>query len=169
MKVSSELDGFEDRRYPGMICPILETMKRFAEREIPNNVKCGKIIPLSDINFPCFGSLDLLTKFADEKVNVRCDEWLLLPECLFGKCVCEQPAHAGVIRVTRGGNNVVDSFGREPIERMILPKTFVAWTVTIDIFPGLWTIEGELVWSYSDNVPILIVKVFDSAGQFPTE
>lgn len=169
LKKGTELDALEDLSHPRMVFLVLETIERFAERKIADDVKSSVVVPPDDVDLSFIRASYLLMEFADEKVNIGCDEGFLLPQGFFGECMCEQSSHSRVIRITRCGDDAVHAFQRNTKEGKVLYKALVALTVTVDISPSLRAVEREFIRGYSDNLAVFIVQILDGKGELSAE
>lgn len=64
-----------------MVFAVLEAIKGFPEREVPDHIECRVVIPFGDINHPFSGAVDLLVQFANEQVDVRLNTRFLFSQC----------------------------------------------------------------------------------------
>ena len=80
-------DGwFRGRTYPWVVIPLLKAMEGVAETKITQDVKCGEVIPITDVHFPgSLAQLGLIVQAADQKITVPLQDVFLFSQCTIRK------------------------------------------------------------------------------------
>jgi hypothetical protein len=85
MKQTREFETFENICDPGIILFSPESIERFSEAEIANEVACCKVKPADHVDFSVRWPVNLLLELSDEQIEVSIHERLLLTQSSFRK------------------------------------------------------------------------------------
>ncbi len=72
-----------------------------------------------------------------------------------------------MIRIAGRGRDIVNPFRWHSVKARFLGENPLAVTVSVDVFPCLGTVEGELIGTYPDNFTVLVMQILDIMGKLP--
>ena len=106
-------------------------MEIFSKGKVSDDIECGPMVPIGQVDLSSGRSLNLLLEAIDEEFDLCANQGFLFLECFVREGMAEKTAHATVVSVICSDDVIIPGIDAEVFGKAGMPLTMAA-----QVFPG---------------------------------